>query len=287
DIPILFMSHKIIPSIRYGSSASQVNIHLFRMPKPTISVSDKASYQNLCQTLHSIVQASPLKQTVKINKRRTPPSQTPASSVSKPMLKRTTHHDVRLHPLIALGASTGGTEALSRVLSQLSTPSAAVVIVQHIPAAFGASFVAKLNKISPMNVIEAHDGDMLLQGHVYVGVGTKHFFIERDGHHLICRVKGKQRVSGHCPSVNVLFDSVAKHVGSKAVGGLLTGMGEDGATGLKKMRDACARTLAQDEKTSVVWGMPGAAVKFNAVEEQAALPDVARRLMQLAANGVR
>ncbi|MDQ6994359.1 MAG: CheB methylesterase domain-containing protein, partial [Mariprofundaceae bacterium] len=286
-VPILLMSNKIISSVRHGTSGSQVNIHVFRMNKPTLSECDSVLHQKLCQTLHRIALPSSAKQPLSTNKRvqSTPKPITP--SITKANPKPSMFHDVRLNPLIALGASTGGTEALSRVLSKLSTPSSAVVIVQHIPASFGAPFVLKLDSGSPMKVVEAHDGDVLLQGHVYMGVGAEHFFIERDGNHLIARVKGNIRTSGHCPSVNVLFDSVAKHVGGKAVGGLLTGMGEDGATGLKKMRDARARTLAQDEKTSVVWGMPGAAVKLNAAEEQVALDDVARRLMQLAVNGVK
>jgi len=288
DVPMLLMSNKIISSIRHGSDGSHVNIHLFRISNVTLSESDGSLCQKLCQNLQSIALLTPYKakSLVSTSAKTKPQPKAMPVVVAKQRLSRDLFHDARLQPLIAMGASTGGTEALSRVLKKLSTPSSAVVIVQHIPSAFGASFVSKLNKVSAMNVVEAHDGDVMLQGYAYIGVGSEHFFIERDGNRLMCRVEGKSRVSGHCPSVNVLFDSVAKHLGSKAVGVLLTGMGEDGATGLKKMRNARARTLVQDQKTSVVWGMPGAAVKMGAAEEQSPLNEVARRLMQLAANGM-
>lgn len=288
NIPILLMSHKIISAVGHDVKARQSNVHIFRMSGAAIAPEQTALCQKLCQDMHKLANTQDNKQKhIKKPPVQVRPKKTPEVTLPSATAHRGAAHDVRLNPLIALGASTGGTEALTCVLKQLSTPSSAVVIVQHIPAAFGASFVAKLNKISAMQVLEARDGEVLLRGHIYVGVGLEHFFIERSGHQLVCRVKGKQKVSGHCPSVNVLFDSVAQAVGAKAVGALLTGMGEDGATGLKKMRDARARTLAQDEKTSVVWGMPGAAVKYGAVEEEAALDDVARRLMQLATNGVR
>jgi len=287
DVPILMMSHKIIPSIRYGSKANQANIHLFRTSDKQILENQTAVCKKLCQTLLELGTAQTSKQTTAKKSPIKPSSKTPVATLPSTSASNGIPHDMRLNPLIALGASTGGTEALTRVLKTLSAPLSAVVIVQHIPAAFGGSFVSKLNKISAMTVVEAREGEVLLRGHVYVGVGLEQFSIDRQANHLVCRLSGQQRVSGHCPSVNVLFDSVAKHVGAKAVGALLTGMGEDGATGLKKMRDARARTLAQDEKTSVVWGMPGAAVKLGAAEEQAPLDSIARRLMQLSANGVR
>jgi len=290
DAPLLLLSNKIISSVRHGAKSSQANIHLLRLTSPNISSDDAVLAGKICQELQRIALPASSQVTTSTRQPIKPPratklqkkTATPASTQTG----RLPAHDPRLYPLIALGASTGGTEALTRVLGKLSIATSAVVIVQHIPAAFGGSFVKKLNQVSPMHVVEAEDGAVMLQGYVYVGVGAEHFFIERVGNQLICRVKGKDRVSGHCPSVNVLFDSVAEHVGSKAVGALLTGMGEDGATGLKKMRDKRARTLAQDQKTSVVWGMPGSAVKLGAAEEQAPLDDVARRLMQLAANGV-
>jgi len=288
NAPLLFLSDKIISSVRHGAKSSQENIHILRLTSPNITSDDAVLAQKICQELHRIALSVPMQSRPSSSKLSKP---IPPVSVNKPVTPHAVPsssraYDPRLYPLIALGASTGGTEALTRILGKLSIATSAVVIVQHIPAAFGGSFVKKLNQVSPMHVVEAQDGEVLLQGYIYVGVGAEHFFIERQGNQLICRVKGQNRVSGHCPSVNVLFDSVAKHVGAKAVGALLTGMGEDGATGLKKMRDARARTLAQDQKTSVVWGMPGAAVKLGAAEEQAALDDVSRRLMQLAANGV-
>jgi len=167
------------------------------------------------------------------------------------------------------------------VVSAFPADFSAVVIIQHIPKAFAASFIDKLNKASPMQVISACDGDEILHGHVYVGAGDEHFRVEKQGTKLICRVGGKEKIEGHCPAVNALFDSVAKHVGSKAVGALMTGMGEDGATGLKKMRDVRAKTVAQDKASSVVWGMPGTAVRLGAAEIEVSLDALGEKLVQL------
>jgi len=191
-------------------------------------------------------------------------------------------HRPLLDKLIAIGASTGGTEALRHVISKFPADMNAVVIVQHIPKAFAASLIDKLDQSSAMHVVSAEDGMVIYKGHIYVGAGDEHFTIERKGQTFICRVGGKERVSGHCPSVNKLFDSVAKHAGSKAVGAIMTGMGDDGATGLKKMYEARAQTVAQDKDSSVVWGMPGVAVKIGAAQEQVSLADLGARLRQLA-----
>jgi len=190
-------------------------------------------------------------------------------------------HRRLLDTLVAIGASTGGTEALRHVICKFPADANAVVIVQHIPKAFAASLIDKLNQSAVMHVVSAEDGMEIHKGYIYVGAGDEHFTIEKNGTGFICRVGGKERVSGHCPSVNELFSSVAKHAGSKAVGAIMTGMGDDGATGLKKMREARARTVAQDKDSSVVWGMPGSAVKIGAAEEQVSLNDLGEKLIQL------
>ncbi len=275
---ILILSSKIIPSIR--QSGTDAHVYTVKIPTSGIPEQHDALLEEMYQLLNknsTTTQRAPRTTATSTHK---PAQATPTSQNDQAIL-------ASRHPIIAIGSSTGGTEALSQVLKTLHMPQAAVVIVQHIPAAFGAGFANRLNRISPMEVVEASNGCTLLQNHVYMGVGAEHFFIERKDAQLICRIRGDKKVSGHCPSVDVLFDSVAQQVGSKAVGALLTGMGQDGAKGLKKMRDARARTLAQDEATSVVWGMPGTAVKLGAAEEQAPLSDVARRLMQLATNGLR
>lgn len=170
------------------------------------------------------------------------------------------------HKLIAIGASTGGTEAIREVLESLPSDGPAVVITQHIPHAFSAPFAARLDKSCAMRVCHAEDGQQILPGHAYVAPGHLHMTVERSGARYICRLHDTEPVNRHKPSVDVMFDSVATNLGANAVGMMLTGMGADGARGLLAMREAGAKTFAQDEKTCVVWGMPGEAVKIGAVD---------------------
>ncbi len=168
--------------------------------------------------------------------------------------------------LIAIGASTGGTEALREVLEAMPADAPAVVMAQHLPGTFSEPFARRLDSCSAMKVVLAEQGQQLLQGHAYLAPGDQHLRIERSGARFVCRLEQTPPVNRHRPSVDVLFDSVAKAAGANAVGVLLTGMGADGARGLLAMRTAGASTIAQDENTSVVWGMPGQAVKLGAVE---------------------
>jgi two-component system chemotaxis response regulator CheB len=199
----------------------------------------------------------------------------PAAGDSKKMLRTTDR-------IIAVGASTGGTEAIREFLMGLPADSPAVVIAQHIPAAFSAPFTRRMDALCQLSVCEPYDGQYIMPGHVYIAPGGKHLLIERDGTRYRCRLNDGPPVNRHCPSVDVLFRSVAQKVGPNAVGVILTGMGDDGARGLKEMRDAGAPTIAQDEASSVVWGMPGAAVRLGAVGEILPLGKVAEAVMRLA-----
>jgi two-component system chemotaxis response regulator CheB len=190
---------------------------------------------------------------------------------------RTTDH------LIAIGASTGGTEAIKEVLCQLPPDCPAVLIAQHIPPAFSTSFARRMNDVSALTVCEAQDGQQILPGHAYIAPGDYHLTLARDGARYICKVAQDAPVNRHRPSVDVLFRSVAQAAGQNAIGALLTGMGRDGARGLKLMREAGAPTLAQDEHTSVVWGMPGEAVSIGATDEVLPIEEIAPRLMALVA----
>ena len=183
--------------------------------------------------------------------------------------------------IIALGASTGGTEAIKSVLARLPADMPGIVIALHIPEAFSGTYAKRLNSLSAMTVAEAEDGAQILRGHVYIARGDTHLEVVRDGARYICKVTKNPPVNRHRPSVDVLFNSVAQNVGQNAMGVLLTGMGEDGARGLKVMRDSGAHTLAQDEATSVVWGMPGTAVRMDAAIEVLALERFAGRLQEL------
>ena len=198
-----------------------------------------------------------------------------------PRALRTTHR------IVAIGASTGGTEAVRALLAALPPDAPGIVIAQHIPAAFSGPFARRLDGACALVVREAEDGAPILPGHAYVAPGDRHLLVERSGARYHCRLSDGAPVNRHRPSVDVLFRSVAQAAGPNAVGVLLTGMGEDGARGLLEMREAGARTLAQDETTSVVWGMPGAAVRLGAAEEVLPLGRIAARALELAEAGQR
>jgi two-component system chemotaxis response regulator CheB len=184
--------------------------------------------------------------------------------------------------LIALGASTGGTEAIADVLMALPPDAPAVVIAQHIPEVFSARWSERLDGCCAVRVREAVDGEPALLGHVYVAPGNHHLRVVRSGARYVCRVTQDAAVNRHRPSVDVLFNSVARSAGRNAVAALLTGMGADGAEGLLELKRAGAFTIAQDEATSVVWGMPGEAVKRGAATQVLPLERVAKALLDAA-----
>ena len=184
--------------------------------------------------------------------------------------------------IIAIGASTGGTEAIKDVLVNMPAASPGIVITQHIPEAFSGPFAKRVNDVTEMTVREASDGDQILPGHVYIAPGNKHLLVARDGARFICKLNDGSLVNRHKPSVDVMFRSVAQNAGPNAIGVVLTGMGDDGANGLKEMHNAGAKTLVQDEKTSVVWGMPGESVKKGGVDYVLSLGDISEALLELA-----
>lgn len=184
--------------------------------------------------------------------------------------------------VIAIGASTGGTEAIARVLKDFGTDIPGVVIVQHMPQGFTKMYADRLNAQCQVYVKEAKSGDMVRPGEVLIAPGgDAHMQLVKmnNGYQVI--MKQGEKVNGHCPSVDVLFESVARVMGRKAIGILLTGMGGDGAKGLLTMRNAGARTIGQDESSCVVYGMPKVAYDLGAVEYQEKLPDIAKRTYKL------
>jgi two-component system chemotaxis response regulator CheB len=184
--------------------------------------------------------------------------------------------------LIAVGASTGGTEAIKEFLMGMPADSPGIVITQHIPKAFSTPFAQRMNRICPMTVYEAQDGQQILPGHAYIAPGDRHLLVVRSGARWVCRLDDGPPVNRHKPSVDVLFRTVAQQAGFNAIGVLLTGMGKDGAAGLAEMREAGSPTIAQDEATSVVWGMPGEAVRIGAAAEVLPLQSIAARVTALA-----
>ena len=185
--------------------------------------------------------------------------------------------------VVCIGASTGGTEALRTVLTALPANSPGIVVVQHMPESFTRAFAQRLDGLCEVSVKVAEDGDTVMRGHVLIAPGgLRHTMLERQGARYVVSVKEGPLVSRHRPSVDVLFRSAARSAGANAVGVIMTGMGDDGAKGLLEMRSAGARTLAQDEASSVVFGMPKEAIACGAAEKVVALDGIARALLQAA-----
>ncbi len=189
-----------------------------------------------------------------------------------------------LPPLLAIGASTGGTEAIKDVLVDLPPDMPAIVITQHIPPGFSTAFAQRMDRLAKLTVHEAEEGQQILPGHVYIAPGARHLLVARNDKGYYCKLSDGPRVNRHKPSVDVLFRSVAQTAGKNATGVILTGMGDDGARSLLEMREAGARTIAQDEESSVVWGMPGAAVKQGAAEQILPLEKIPPTLAYLLAS---
>lgn len=183
--------------------------------------------------------------------------------------------------IIAIGASTGGTEAIYNVLKMLPKNVPGIVIVQHIPPVFSKMFADRLNMQTHFEVKEAQTGDVIESGRVLIAPGDKHMEVKKAADKYIVQVKTGSKVNGHCPSVDVLFESVAKAVSKQSVGVILTGMGQDGALGLLTMRRAGARTIGQDERSSIVYGMPKVAFDLGAVEKQTSLLNIPRIICEM------
>ncbi len=181
--------------------------------------------------------------------------------------------------LIIIGASTGGTEAIREVLTPLPPDSPAVLITQHMPSGFTRSFAQRLDGLCRITVKEAEHGERVLPGYAYIAPGGFHMSLARSGANYVAHLDQEPPVNRHRPSIDVLFDSVAKHAGKNAIGVILTGMGKDGAEGLLRMKHAGAHTLAQDEASCVVFGMPKEAIALGAADEIAPLGEMSRRVL--------
>ena len=186
-----------------------------------------------------------------------------------------------LQRIVVMGASTGGTQALQQILMALPKGAPGIAIVQHMPEGFTRSFAERLNELCALEVKEAQDQDALQPGRVLIAPGNHHLLLRRSGSRYRVEVKSGPLVSGHRPSVDLLFKSAARCAGRQAVGVLLTGMGKDGARGLLEMRKAGGSTIGQDEATSVVYGMPREAALLGAVERVTPLPRIAESILEL------
>jgi|APLak6261674355_1056100.scaffolds.fasta_scaffold00100_13 two-component system chemotaxis response regulator CheB len=190
-------------------------------------------------------------------------------------------HFKTTNKIVALGSSTGGTEALKSVVKGLPSNAPAIVVSQHLPVAFSASFAKHVDESTEMSACIAKDGQLILPGNIYIAPGDRHLLVVRDGARYVCRLDDGAPVNRHKPSVEVMFRSIAQNVGSNAIGVMLTGMGADGAVAMKEMRDAGAINIVQDEATSVVWGMPGEAFKQGAAHHVLPLEKIAAQILAL------
>ena len=229
--------------------------------KPGAAYSTKDISRPLAQAIRSAAVA-------RVNHHVSRPKSVAANNVTSNLLVQTTHK------VVAIGASTGGTKAIEAVLACLPSTTPGTVIVQHMPEHFTTSFAHRLNEICSMEVREASNNDRVVPGLALIAPGNQHMVLTCSGGTYMVKIKGGPRVHYQRPSVDVLFQSVAKTAARNAVGVMLTGMGADGAKGLLAMRESGARTLAQDEATCVVYGMPKEAYKIGAVEEVLALPQI-------------
>jgi two-component system, chemotaxis family, protein-glutamate methylesterase/glutaminase len=186
--------------------------------------------------------------------------------------------------IVCIGASTGGTESLREVLEVMPVDAPGIVIVQHMPEKFTAAFARRLNSLCPMEIKEAADGDTVLRGRVLIAPGNLHTMLERSGARYYVSVRAGPLVTRHRPSVDVLFRSAARAAGGNAVGVIMTGMGDDGARGLEEMKNAGAVTLAQDEATSTVFGMPKEAIARGCVDRIVPLHQLAQEIRRAAAR---
>ena len=185
------------------------------------------------------------------------------------------------HKIIAIGASTGGTEALKEVLSKMPVNSPGILVVQHMPAKFTTAFAERLDGLCQIKVREAKDGDSVTPGMALIAPGNFHMILRRSGARYYVEVKNGPMVHHQRPAIDILFKSTAKYAGSNSIGAILTGMGADGAAGLLEMKQAGAGTIAQDEKTCVVFGMPKESIKLGAVDKVVPIYQVAQEIIKM------
>jgi len=266
-MPVIILSSLTPKGSKTAMEAMEAGaIDVISKPGPAYSVG------NACNELVEKIKAA---SRAKINRKAIVASNAPVERLS---LSETTNK------IFAIGASTGGVQALTHVLSALPANSPGTLVVQHMPARFTASFAERLNGECEMEISEAKDGDHVVPGRVLIAPGGYHMMLQRSGANYYVAVKDGPPVCRQRPSVELMFNPVAKFAGANAIGAILTGMGDDGATGLLNMRNAGAHTIAQDEASCVVFGMPKEAIERGGAEKVVPLGDVAKTLLGYAAQ---
>jgi len=271
------MKHYPIPTIVVSSlTAKGGDLALEALNEGAVEVMCKpgAAYTvgDMALTLTEKIKAAAkvdLKNTIRLN------SATDTTSHKKLSLSKTTNK------VVAIGASTGGTQAIQSILTKMPVNAPGIVIVQHMPERFTKSFADRLDTICDIQVKEAEDSDRVIPGRAIIAPGNMHMLLKRSGANYYVEVKNGPLVKRQRPAVEVLFNSVAKYAGNNAIGVILTGMGSDGCSGLLKMKESGAETLAQDEKSSVVFGMPCEAIKLGAANKVVSLDDMPREILNL------
>jgi two-component system chemotaxis response regulator CheB len=234
---------------------------------------------------HELVRAVRTAASARVVK-RTAESAVPARTGAKPALPGVASM-ATTHKVLAIGASTGGTQAIEQLLTRLPVTTPGTAIVQHMPEHFTASFAKRLDSVCAMHVKEATDGDVIVPGVALIAPGGKHMIVQANGARYVARIKDGPKVHHQRPAVDVLFQSVSRQAGRNAVGVLLTGMGADGASGMVQMKEAGAWTIAQDEATCVVFGMPREAIAQGGASEVLPLPRIAPAVLEALARAER
>lgn len=266
-IPVIILSSLTPKGSKIAMEALATGaVDVISKPEPAYSVADACA--ELVEKIKIASRANISKKTLAQQQ-----THTPATRLS---MAETTNK------IFAIGASTGGVQALMRVLSALPANAPGTLVVQHMPAKFTTSFAERLNNDCAVNVSEAKDGDHVIPGRVLIAPGGYHMLLQRSGANYYVNVKDGPSVCRQKPSVELMFNSVAKYAGANAVGAILTGMGNDGAGGLLNMRQSGAHTIAQDEATSIVFGMPKEAIEKGGAEKVLPLSDVAKNMIKFA-----
>jgi two-component system chemotaxis response regulator CheB len=268
-MPVIVLSSLTAQGTRTAVEALEAGaVEVLAKPGSSFSVG------NMARDLIDRIKAAARTRVLHLNLPQRPLANRPPATPTAPVSRLATSEKI-----IAIGASTGGVQAITHILSEFPSDAPGTVIVQHMPEKFTRSFADRLNNTCQVRVKEAEDGDGVFAGQVLIAPGGRHMILRRTGARYGVQIKDGPEVFHQKPSVEVLFQSVAQCAGANALGAILTGMGADGAQGLLLMRQAGARTLAQDEATSVVFGMPQEAIKCGAAEIIAGLPDIAGRLL--------
>jgi len=253
-------------------------VDIITKPKVGTKQFFQESCVRICDVIKSAAQARPRSRRLDLPPITAAPKLTADVMIAKPtsqaMIQTT-------EKIVAIGASTGGTEALRELLQALPPNAPGIVIVQHMPEKFTANFAERLNQICQITVKEAADGDSVIRGQALIAPGNRHTLLKRSGARYFVEVRDGPLVCRHRPSVDVLFRSTARYAGKNAVGVIMTGMGDDGARGMLEMKEAGAITLAQDEASCIVFGMPAEAIKLGGVDRVCPLQKIAPEMVRL------